>query len=230
MVINVFGRRGAGKTTLIRGNLADMRPPVIIIDVLGNFENIGHESEDLSEAIALIQTYIEKRKSPLEPFTITLRTADPTTACNYLSAVIWEINGGTLVLDEVDSIDIEGGSCFDQFIRYGRNHHGDLITGCRRPAELHRNITAAANKFYCFGTHEFRDIEYFRASVFGDRAFELQRVPKYHGLYLNYDNHETGIFFIDPNGKVYHTGKDTVQKASNESDSLKEFTPHEGEE
>lgn len=210
MVINVFGRRGAGKTTLIRGNLKDMRPPVIIIDVLGNFDECGIQVDDLSECITQIQEYFEKRKSALEPFVITIKTADPTTACNYLSAVIWEMNGGTLVLDEVDSIDVEGGSCFDQFIRYGRNHYGDLITGCRRPAELDRNITAAANKFYCFGTHEFRDIEYFRASVFGDKAFELQRLPKYHGLFLDHDSNTVGTFYIDPSGKVFHTEENSV--------------------
>src|SRR4051812_5173166 len=183
MVINFFGRRGSGKTTTIRYQLKDCRPPVVIVDVLGNFENKEfqrqglpweiEQSLDLEDAIRKLALYTRggyRKKTAQMPggkFVLNLKTSDPATAADYFSAAIWEMNGGTLVLDEVDAIGMEEGSCFDEFIRYGRNHHGDLITGCRRPAELSRNITAAANKFYCFQTHEFRDIEYFRSNVFG---------------------------------------------------------------
>lgn len=203
MVINVFGRRGSGKTTTIKGQLNDCRSPVLIVDVLGNFDDESYyQTDDLSDAIAAAGDYAAKpqEENPI----ICLSTSNPTLAAEYLSAAIWRLNGGTLILDEVDSIRIKEGSCFDEYIRYGRNHFGDLITGCRRPAELDRNITAAANKFYCFQTHEMRDIEYFR-SIFGDKAFELMKVPRYSGLFIDYDREITGKFCIDINGTVYHT-------------------------
>lgn len=205
MVINFFGRRGSGKTTTIRGQLSDCREPVVIVDVLGNFDDEEFfQTDDLSDALTAIEHYVgEPDKAPA---IICLKTSNPTTAAEYLCASIWEINGGTLILDEVDSIRIKEGSCFDEFIRYGRNHHGDLLTGCRRPAELDRNITAAANKFYCFQTHELRDIEYFR-SIFGDRAFELMKVEKYSGLFIDYDREIEGTFYIDINGTIYHTSE-----------------------
>ncbi len=183
----------------------------MIIDVLGNYDQVEYiQTNNLKDCILEIKKYYlltkknKKWNSPEVPKVISLKTHDPVQAADYVSACIWEINGGTLVLDEVDSISIKEGSCFDEYIRYGRNHNGDLITGCRRPAELERNITAAANKFYCFQTHEWRDIEYFDANVFGDRAQELQRMEKWTGMFLDYDAGLIGKFRIDRQGKIYH--------------------------
>lgn len=208
MVINFFGRRGSGKTTTIRGQLEDCRPPVLIVDVLGNFDDPSFiHSQDLPSLIQQIKKYYQGQK---ERKVFCLKTSDPTLAADYLSSVIWHANGGTLILDEVDSIRYTDGSCFDEYIRYGRNHKGDLITGCRRPAELNRNITAAANKFYCFQTHEWRDIEFFRNSIFGDNAELLIKLEKFNGLFIDHDRGITGTFCIDPAGKIYHTSETTV--------------------
>lgn len=216
MVINFFGRRGSGKTTTIRGNLQYCRPPIIVIDVLGNFHeekfiqcNSIEGALDEVKRYTLSPEFSKSRNIPGKPV-IVVKTGQPDVAADYLSAAIWKINGGTLVLDEVDSIRYKDGSCFDEYIRYGRNHNGDLLTGCRRPAELDRNITAAANKFYCFSTHEYRDIEYFSASVFGDRAGQLMSMPKFSGLYIDYDRHITGTFVIDPSGNIYHTNEEKL--------------------
>lgn len=212
MVINFFGKRGSGKTTAIRGQLKDCRAPVVIIDVLGNYNKPEYfQTESLPVCIRKIKEIYNKTKDmepntiPVQMKVVNLRTSNPTLAADYISACIWEINGGTMVLDEVDSIKIYEGSCFDEYIRYGRNHNGDLITGCRRPAELDRNITAAANKFFCFSTHEWRDIEYFRDSVFGDRALELQKMERFTGLFIDHDNEITGKFRIDIMGNIYYT-------------------------
>lgn len=215
MVINVFGKRGSGKTTLIRGNIKYYRRPVVILDILGNFtkENIKNpnliHTTEIHHAIDSINLAFQNKKIEI----IILRTGDPDFAIDYLSAALWEIHGGTLVLDEVDAISVAEAPCFDQIVRYGRNHNVDLITGCRRPAELERNITAAANKFYCFGTHEFRDIEYFY-SVFGDRAEELKNVPQYSGLFLDYDKELFGHYHIDKEGNVFHDYEESTKQST----------------
>lgn len=217
MVINFFGRRGSGKTTTIRGGvLPYCRPPIIIIDVLGNYHeenfiqcNTIEGALDEIKRYTLSSDFSKRRNQPGTPI-IVLKTGNPALAADYVASAIWKINGGTLILDEIDAIKYKEGSCFDEYIRYGRNHNGDLITGCRRPAELDRNITAAANKFYCFSTHEFRDIEYFTQSVFGERALQLQSLPKFSGLYIDYDRHITGTFVIDPHGNIYHTSEEKL--------------------
>lgn len=210
MVINFFGRRGSGKTTAIRGNIPSYRRPVVIVDVLGNFQS--EEYANVTSSSDALEALIEYRRNK-QPEIICLKTADPEIDVEYLSAALWEMRGGTLVLDEVDSIPISEGSAFDQFIRYGRNHNGDIITGCRRPAELSKNITAAANKFYCFSTHEARDIEYF-SQVFGEKAEELIRCPRFSGIYVDYDQNIIGKFRIDIEGNIYHTTQESLFNAS----------------
>lgn len=216
MVINFFGKRGSGKTTTIKGQLEDCRPPVVIIDILGNFPeetlhyDYGLESAqttEIKDCILKIRDYHLNQDESQK--IICLKTQDYNLAIDYLSACLWEINGGTLVLDEGDVLDFSEAPCFDQIIRYGRNHNVDMLFGCRRPAEISRNITAAANKFYCFGTHEWRDIEYFR-TLFGEKAEELQKVEKFHGIFLNYDQNLVGTFKIDKLGKIFHTSEKNV--------------------
>lgn len=200
--------------------MRDFHRPVFIVDVLGNFDDpTYYQASSIPDAIHHARESLRDEKLP---GVICLKTGDPALAADYFSSAIWKIGssrngpdgkprGGTLVLDEIDAIKMKEGSCFDEYIRYGRNRGGDLITGCRRPAELDRNVTAAANKFYCFQTHEYRDIEYFEQSVFGERAWELQKLPQYHGLFINYDKKLTGKFRIDILGNVFHTEEHSLE-------------------
>lgn len=206
MVINFFGKRGCGKTTVIKGQLQDCRSPVIIIDILGNYSNSEFlQIKEIKQCILEIKNiYLKEKNGYQTKKIINLKSHDYNLAIDYISACLWEINGGTLVLDEVDCFEFSEAPCFDQIVRYGRNHNVDIITGCRRPAELSRNITAAANKFYCFGTHEPRDVDYF-SEIFGDRAQELMRCPKYSGLFLDYDKELIGRFIVDSQGGIHHT-------------------------
>lgn len=200
MLITIFGKRGSGKTTIIRGNLDSMPGPVVVLDVLGNFENSGIVTNKTSEIISLIQDY---KKDPRDKEKIfVLRCQDPDLAIEYISASLYESGGGTLVLDEVDAITYVKGSCFDQLIRYGRNKGVHIVTGCRRPAELSRNITAGANKIYVFQTQEPRDIDYFKSTVLGEKAKNLNILPQFSGILVDYDNNEFCNFKIDKNGQI----------------------------
>lgn len=210
MLINIFGKRGAGKTTLIRGNIKDCKGPVVILDILGNYDEKSLlknkiksiQTDDISDCLNEIEIYInseEKNKTKV----IVLQTMEPTLAADYISAALWEAEQGTLILDEADSINISEAPCYDQIIRYGRNKNIHLITGVRRPAELDRSISAGANQLYAFGTHEPRDVEYFEKTIFGQKAKELIKVPRYHGIFVDYDKVIMGTFRIDIDGKIY---------------------------
>lgn len=214
MVINFFGKRGCGKTTVIKGQLIDCRAPVVIIDILGNYQNIECiQTTEIPRCIEEIKKYYLKEinhdEIPQKEKIINLSSHDYNLAIDYISACLWEIGGGTLILDEVDCFEFSEAPCFDQIVRYGRNHNVDIITGCRRPAELSKNITAAANKFYCFSTHEPRDIDYF-SEIFGDRAQELMHLPKYSGLFLDYDNELIGRFTVDSSGGIHHAEESSL--------------------
>lgn len=205
MVINFFGRRGSGKTYTIKAQIPDCKSPIVIIDYLGNFKNYpgAIQTTKISDCINKIRENLDAENKVI----INLQTYDYNLAADYLSAAMWECQGGTLILDEVDGIDMSEAPCFDQIIRYGRNagpkNGVHLITGCRRPAELSKNITAAANKFYCFQTHEPRDMDYF-SELFGQKAYELLTMPTHSGLFLDYDKNEIGRFTVDSAGMIYH--------------------------
>ncbi len=206
MVINFFGKRGSGKTTVIKGQLRDCRPPVIIIDILGNYNDSEFlQTKEISQTIDEIKKWYLKEINNEEHSQqiINLKTHDYNLAIDFISAALWEIKGGTLILDEGDVFEPSEAPCFDQIVRYGRNHNVDMIFGCRRPAEISRNITAAANKIYCLQTNEPRDIMYYE-EIFGPRAVELMRLPKHSGLFLDYDSEITGRFSVDEQGGIHH--------------------------
>lgn len=142
-----------------------------------------------------------------------LQATDPNEAVNYMSSCLWHAEGGTLVLDEVDAVSTskDAAPVFDQVIRYGRNRGVSLLTGCRRPAEIDRNITAGANRLYIFQTQEPRDIEYFRKTILGDEAEKLLSLPQYHGVFLDYDRKVVGEFEMNKNGEVFHLSEQQLK-------------------
>lgn len=211
MLVCIFGKRGAGKTTLIRQSLAQCQGPVVVADILGNYvqkknskgEKIGPhftECETLHAGIDAINAWLQNPKE--ETKIIVVKASDPDLTVDFLSSTLWEASRGTLVLDEADGFSLDAAPCFDWLVRYGRNRNVDLLTGCRRPAEISRNITAGANRLYLFRTQEPRDIEYFR-SLIGDRAYELMDVPAYSGLYIDYDSQVFGRFRVDETGQPF---------------------------
>ena len=205
MLICVFGKRGSGKTTFIRGNVNNYRPPVIIVDILGNFNNkefihVKNES-DLADQI---KYYLENKNSDENLIDIfVLKPTDPDVGVDFASSILWNAAGGTLVLDEADGFSFANAPCYDQLVRYGRNRNVDIITGCRRPAEISRNITAVANKIFVFQTKEPRDIDYFESTVLGSEAEKLINLAQFHGLFVDYDKRVTGKYNIDKDGRVY---------------------------
>lgn len=202
-LINIFGKRGSGKTTLTRGQIESFPGPVVVIDVLGNFNNLEYiQLTSVAETIKNIEYYAKNYKKEDLQKVIVLKPSDPNVAIDYISAALWESWGGTLVIDEADAFDLKDAPCFDQLIRYGRNRYVNIVTGCRRPAEIPRSITAGANKVLIFQTQEPRDVEYFEKTLLGERAEELMNIEQFHGIYIDYDQRTTGHFKIDLDGKI----------------------------
>lgn len=200
MLINIFGARGSGKTTLIGGQLENLPAPVVVLDLLGNFAGRGYiESNDLVQGLEIAEKI---KRGEEKNRVLVFQAQNPTIAVEYFSAMLWELGGGTLVLDEVDGFSIHESQCYDNLIRYGRNRNVWVVTGCRRPAEVSRHITAGANIIYAFRTAEPRDIDYFESTLFGRDALRLRSIPSYHGLFLNYKKMVTGVFSIDPKGQL----------------------------
>lgn len=229
MLINIFGKRGSGKTTLIKGDLDNFPGPVAVIDILGNYESLkDSQNEPLYPSTGSITKFIDWLKEYSElsddekseyDKVFVLTPQDPDVALDYVSAVLWELKGGTLVLDEADGFSITNAPVFDWIIRYGRNRSVHLVTGCRRPAELSRNITAGANRLFVLRTQEPRDVKYFEETLLGERAQTLMELPEFHGLLLDYDRGKLSKFNFNEAGQIHFL----------ESEPLNKTLPRKGE-
>lgn len=210
MLVNIFGKRGAGKTVLIKNALKNCRGPVVVIDILGNFQNIEDtiKAKSLGDAVSFVRDYrgAQDRGDNMDEIAkvIILDAHDPDETVDYVSSALWHAEGGTLVLDEADGFTPDSAAPrFDYLVRYGRNKGIDLLTGCRRPAEISRNITAGANRMFIFQTQEPRDIDYYKKTILGERAESLISMPDYHGIYLDYDKKSIGTFKTNSAGEVF---------------------------
>lgn len=201
MLLTVFGRRGSGKTTLIRRLIPVQKKPVMVIDVLGNYtEDPWVITYSVEEGLNELQKYVRDPEAHLG--IVVVADSNVSRATDYVCSALWKIEGGTLVLDEVDSISVPDAPCFNEAIRYGRNHGIDVITGCRRPAELSKNITAGADVAFVFNTHEPRDLMYYDDFLGEELSAQLPRLPPHHGVYKDFRDGKTGIYRTDRDGKI----------------------------
>jgi hypothetical protein len=218
MLTAVFGRRGSGKTTMIRAMIPELKKPIVVIDVLGNFEGYEHDGQEwtdvdtIQDALNEIKNYCENSKE--HSGVIVVQSGNLDNAIDFICSALWKIEGGTLVIDEVDAFSFTDAPCYDEAIRYGRNRGIDVVTGCRRPAEISKQITAAADRVYCFVTREPRDIEYYREFLGDEIAFQIPKLPPYHGIYYDFLEQKHGVFKTDENGKI------TILKTFSEAKSL----------
>lgn len=218
MFTAVFGRRGSGKTTLIRAMIPQLKKPVVIIDVLGNFTGYEHEGKDWVDTETISGALEEMRAYCQDPGkhsgVIVVQTGDLDNAIDFLCSALWKIHGGTLVLDETDAFSIgQSAPCYDEAIRYGRNRGIDIVTGCRRPAEISKHITAAADRVYAFVTREPRDIEYYCDFLGDEIALQIPKLAPFHGVWVDFLTQENGTFKTDQDGKV------TILKKQKENDA-----------
>lgn len=202
-----FGRRGSGKTTSIRATIPQLKKPVIIVDILGNYEGYSYQGKPWAQAYSTTETLQALRNYLQNPNEysgiIAIQTGDIDIAVDFLCSALWKIGGGTLVVDEGDAFTLGDAPCFDEAIRYGRNRGIDMVFGCRRPAEITKNVTAGADIVYCFVTHEPRDIEYYEDYLGEEIAHKLPLLQKHHGIYKDFLDNREGEFFADSTGVIH---------------------------
>lgn len=211
MLICVFGRRGSGKTTMIRAMIPEMKKPVMVIDILGNYTEDSHfvQCDTVEDALTEILRFNRDKK---HPGIIVVSGADMSRSVDFICSALWHNHGGTLVVDEADAISWSDAPCFDEAVRYGRNHGIDIITGCRRPAEISKNITAGCDQAYCLTTHEPRDIEYYRGFLGDELAYKLPTLKTYHGICRDFLEQNHYFFKTDVHGRIIKTNSQSRQK------------------
>jgi len=96
-----------------------------------------------------------------------------------LFAFLARLRGYTIFIDEVDQF------CsphnfpwpFQRLVNYQRHYNVDLIFAARRPAMIHRDLTALADTIHFFHCHELNDLQYIKnlcGAAFADKVRGLR--------------------------------------------------------
>lgn len=187
-IIIVLGKKGSGKTYLMRRLIAD-KLRVVIYDPLRQFPGSG---VIIAQPVPLIE-YLKARgpgefKAVYQPDFSARDDKDIIqrefkTVCRIVDC----LSDVYFVIDEID-LYTSHSACpayFNNFIQRGRHKRISLAVTTRRHTETTRHLTAQADILISFHQHEPNDIKYL-GGFFGSLAQDLPRLPPYH--YIKYDN------------------------------------------
>lgn len=162
----IFGKRGAGKSTLAK-IMHTRWSRVVILDPLAEYTSLSVQCDSLE----LLVDYIFKNNT----FRLSYVYDENS---EYLSEIIYKIGNIAFVVEEVDIICDPRSSqyWFDALIKRGRHRNISLITTSRRPAEVSRLLTSQAHNIYAFQTTEPNDVKYLSGYV-GKDAERLIDIP-----------------------------------------------------
>lgn len=170
-IISVFGRKGSGKTELVKRSVQE-HARVVVLDTLGEypFEVVT----GFDACLAALEAAEERPR-----FRLSLRCADLQDMLE-LAGVVYELTNICLVVEET-SFYCSSSALPDelsQLVRYGRHRQIDQFYVSRRPAEIARDLTAQSDLIVSFTQSEPRDLDYL-ARVAGRDVSALRTLPRY---------------------------------------------------
>jgi AAA+ ATPase superfamily predicted ATPase len=181
MITTVLGRRGCGKTTIIKEKIENISR-LVILDTLAEFDNgdiISDPIEFINELSRLKDGYFQIVFRPFE--------IEPLKAFDIVAKSSWIVGDMLSVIDEIDLIASPISIPFElsRNLRYGRHRGLSMIAASRRAAEIPRLLTSQSDEIISFNQSEPRDIQYLASccgNQFAEMTSNLQRFQ-----YLQFD-------------------------------------------
>lgn len=188
-IVTVFGRKGSGKSTLVR-QIADEFPRVTVIDTLGEYGVRTHTARNLVLPSTIMpgwtvtQTKVQGgaaivRLAKLPEFRLSLRAADTVDLLELLE-VVYEVPDQLVIVEEA-SFYVSPSQLPPQIstlVRVGRHRRISQVYVARRPSELHRDLTAGSDLVVSFQQHEPRDVEYL-VKLAGPEAASVKSLKRF---------------------------------------------------
>lgn len=198
-----FGRKGRGKTVLASEYIALADRPVVAIDPMAEFVGPvrhpegnrllfegqavkpSHVADALEEAFAMIEETGSMKPAEFV-FSVYIKPEGPDIhkkerieILHRVLSVCFEVGNLIVVVDEADQYCSPSTipASFSDIVNRGRHRQVDLIVLSRRPARVHRDITANADLWHVFQTVEARDLEYFSEVIPPDQQPEIAKLP-----------------------------------------------------
>lgn len=173
-IITVIGKRGMGKTSLVK-ELSIGKKRVLVFDPLLEYDNFRLIDELPDEAPRIFR------------YRLTAGIEESRDIIN--EACYWCYNEGNMlfICDEADLIfdvhkPLEEG--LNYIVQYGRHRNVSLITVARRPALLNRNLTALSSEYYFFRITEPRDLQYVKMTFGADVMTKVSNLEQFEYLRL----------------------------------------------
>ena len=183
----VLGRRGSGKTTLVKSMLCRF-PRVLIVDP--EHEYPGTVCDSLSELYGRART--ERRFQLVYRPALGVAGTDELDAVDCLAQIAYNVGHLLLVIDEADRYASQGKNTLPYvrlLIDEGRHREVGLCAIARRPSRVPKDLIENAGWLYLFHTHGEHSHRYL-ASIIGAEAEHLASLQA--GEYLEW-NERSGV-------------------------------------
>jgi len=216
MISVVLGRRGCGKTTLIKGVIAS-RPRLLVFDTLAEYGRSGKVFRSIPPLIDYVEANAYGQfRAVYQP----VETQDLETDFSDFMRLAWIAGANTIVVDEIDQVSSPS-SVPDQLarnLRYGRHRKMFVIAASRRAADVPRLITSQADELYTFNQTEPRDIQYIAEFAGKDFAQRTLSLPLYKALvYRPFDGTISERMSDSPKEKILTLRGSSPNNSSEES-------------
>lgn len=165
-IISILGRRGTGKTTLLRYHVNAIRPycPIFIFDQVHNFNDKSYhyiqENTQYDPKVFYEKNRVFVKQSNAQE--------DFTQFCDDILMLYKQYNGRYhcyLVVDEIyllvnnTNLDAECNKSFKEILVAGRNYGIGLLFASQRPQILNKTILSQSNIVYCYHLYLERDLD-----------------------------------------------------------------------
>ena len=169
-IFYVAGKKGSGKTSLVKRYIIPKFPKIVILDSLDEYS--GVRTESISQFIDVLNKNLERRA-----FIIKYVPLDESETDFFMAGYL--LRDVTIIVEEADlySNAHNEDPFFRKIIRYGRHRNLNLVCISRRPAEVSRNITAQADIIVSFRQTEPIDLKYF--AKISEKWKDLPNLSKY---------------------------------------------------
>ena len=178
----VLGRRGSGKTTLVKSRL-DLFPRVLICDP--NHEYEGRAPDGLSGLYQLARSERKFRLVFRPPLGVA--EAEELEAVDCLAEIAYRTGNLLLVVEEADRYTKHGKDTLPYLrllIDQGRHNEIGVVMVARRPSRLPKDVIENASALYLFHIHEPHSQRYL-AGIIGADVAQLAGLGA--GDYLEWD-------------------------------------------
>lgn len=186
MVSVIFGRRGCGKSTLMRQRVMALSR-VLVFDTLAEYGDLGLA---VTDSHTLVDTVQDKHQQFFRIIYAPIMEPLEVAFDRFLQ-VAWCCSDCFLVIDEVEQLAsaISIPDSFRRNLSYGRHRNISVLAASRRAAEVPRLLTSQADEIISFNQTEPRDIAYIAAFAGSDFAEATMKLPRYRCMrFLAFDD------------------------------------------